>query len=274
MAKIIAISNQKGGVGKTTTTIALGASLKKLGKKVLLVDLDPQGSMTHALGIKEPDSLKNTITSLMIQEINLEPVQIKTTICTHLEGMDFIPSNVNLASMSLALINATSREKVLKRVLGKVKNKYDYILIDCLPTLDLLNINALTAATDVIIPVQAEQLSIVGLKLLLQSVHSVKRVLNKKLNVEGVVITMTDKRTNLSKVAEEKIRKELSNTLYVFDGVIPRSVKVPESNVVGESILHYDPKGKVSNAYYEIAKVVVSHEEREINRSDDINRNR
>lgn len=269
MTKIIAISNQKGGVGKTTTTIALGASLAQLGKKVLLVDYDPQGSMTHALGIKEPDDLKDTITSLMNQEIDLQPTRIKETILEHKEGMDFIPSNVNLASMDMRLISTLSREKVLKSVLNRVRNKYDYIIIDCLPTLSLLNINALTAANEVIIPVQAEHLSIAGLHSLLSSVISVRRSLNKKLDVAGVIITMTDKRTNLSKVAEKTIREELGNTLYVFSEAIPRSVKVAESSVAGESVVQYDPKGNATKAYMNIAKEVIEHEERSISRSNE-----
>jgi len=264
MTKIIAISNQKGGVGKTTTTITLGAGLAQLRKKVLLIDFDPQGNMTSALGVKEPDELTNTISSLMDQELKLQPLHIKETILKHNEGMDFIPCNINLASIDAKLVNTFSREKVLKRVLSRVKNKYDYILIDCLPTINLLNINALTAATDVIIPVQAEHLSIMGLRSLLDSVKAVKRELNKKLNIEGIVITMTDNRTNLSKIAEKTIRENLGNSIHIFANSVPRSVRVAESSLAGCSVIQTDPQGKATKAYQNIVTEVVMNEKKSI----------
>ncbi len=264
MTKIIAISNQKGGVGKTTTTITLGAGLVQQGKEVLLIDFDPQGNMTSALGVKEPDELTNTISYLMDQELKSQPILMKDTIHKHNEGMDFIPCNINLASIDAKLVNTFSREKVLKRVLSRVKNKYDYILIDCLPTINLLNINALTAATDVIIPVQAEHLSIMGLRSLLDSVKRVKRELNRKLNIEGIVITMTDNRTNLSKIVEKTIRDNLGNSIHIFAESIPRSVRVAESSLAGCSVVQTDPHGKATKAYQSIVMEVLMNEEKSI----------
>lgn len=268
MSRIIAIANQKGGVGKTTSTIGIGAALAKENKKVLLIDYDPQGNLTRALGNDEPDLIKHTISDLIKQEILDQPVQIKECLMKHEEGMDYIPSNINLAGMEMNLFQAISREKVLSRILKDVRKEYDYILIDCMPSLGILSVNALTASTDVIIPVQAEFLPTDGLKQLLRSINSVKKALNPKLNIEGVLITMTDKRTNLSKTIESKLREEFGNRIPIYPATIPRAVKVAESNVYGQSIIQYDPNNNASIAYTEIAKEVMKHGEKQTSREN------
>lgn len=262
MNKIIAITNQKGGVGKTTSTLGIGASLVKLNKRVLLIDYDPQGNLTKALGNAQPDLLKNTISDIMTNEILNKPMQIKTYIRTHNEGFDYIPGNINLAGMELTLINVISREKVLSRVISKLKKDYEFVLIDCMPSLGILSVNALSAANEVIIPVQAEFLSTDGLNQLLRSIMTVKKNLNPKLKVEGILITMTDKRTNLSKIIERKIHEEFGEKFSVYKRPIPRNVKVAESSVFGKSIIDYDSKGKASLAYMKVAKEVIYNAEK------------
>lgn len=271
MSKIIAIANQKGGVGKTTSTIAIGAGLVRMNKKVLLIDFDSQGNLTKALGNNHPDKIENTIANLMQSEMLDNVSQINSYIQSHVEGMDYIPSNNNLAGIELSLVNATSREKVLSRILNKVKQKYDFILIDCMPSLGILNVNALTASNKVIIPVQAEFLSTDGLNQLLKSIMSVKKKLNTKLKVEGILITMTNNRTILSKTIETKIHEEFGKNFPVYKYSIPRAVKVAESTVFGKSAIEYDPKGNASLAYLDVVKEVIAHDEKQIARNENRN---
>ena len=199
MGKIIAISNQKGGTGKTTTTVNLGTGLANEGKKVLLIDYDAQGSLTQCLGYPNPDELSVTISSLMEKSINERPTEHGEGILHHSEGVDFIPANIELSGMETFLVNTMSRERVLKNYLSQIKDNYDYVLIDCTPSLGMLTINALTAANEVIIPVQSHFLPTKGLEQLLGTVAKVKRQLNPTLKINGILLTMVDGRTNLAK---------------------------------------------------------------------------
>lgn len=252
--KVIALANQKGGVGKTTTTMSLGIALAQMGKKVLLVDADSQGNLTQVLGWRRPDDLENTLSSLMGQVMQDKPIRIDETILHHDEGVDLIPSNLELASTDISLVNVMSRETVLRQCLDGVRKKYDYALIDCMPSLGMITINALTAADSVIIPVQAHYLPASGLERLLQSVARVKKQLNKNLKVDGILLTMVDNRTNFAKDITETIRNVYGSR--VFKTEIPHSIRMAEMTTTGESIFKYEPGGKTANAYQMFAKEV------------------
>lgn len=247
MGKIIAISNQKGGTGKTTTTVNLGIGLANEGKNVLLIDYDAQGSLTQCLGYPNPDELSVTISNLMEKVIREQPVLENEGILHHKEGVDFIPANIELSGMETFLVNTMSRERVLKSYLSQIKDNYDYVLIDCTPSLGMLTINALTAANEVIIPVQSHFLPAKGLEQLLGTVAKVKRQLNPTLKINGILLTMVDGRTNLAKDISQLIRKTYGSNIKVFKTEIPLSVKAAETSAVGKSI--YDKNGKVADAY-------------------------
>ena len=249
MGKIIAISNQKGGTGKTTTTVNLGIGLANEGKKVLLIDYDAQGSLTQCLGYPNPDELSVTISSLMEKSINEQPTEHGEGILHHSEGVDFIPANIELSGMETFLVNTMSRERVLKNYLSQIKDNYDYVLIDCTPSLGMLTINALTAANEVIIPVQSHFLPAKGLEQLLGTVAKVKRQLNPTLKINGILLTMVDGRTNLAKDISQLIRKTYGGNIKVFKTEIPLSVKAAETSAVGKSIYSYDKNGKVVDVY-------------------------
>ena len=268
-ATIIAVTNQKGGVGKSTTCENLGIGLAMEGKKVLLVDTDPQGSLTISMGWQQPDELPTTLSTLMQKAMNDQPIQPGEGILHHAEGVDLIPANIELAGLEVALVNSMNREKMLKQVLESAKREYDYILLDCMPSLGMLTINALAAADTTLIPVQAQYLSAKGLEQLLQTVGKVRRQINPKLKIEGILLTMTDSRTNYGKQIDTLIRQAYGSKIKVFSQTIPRSVRAAETSAAGKSIFQHDPKGKVAEAYQSLAREVLADAEKRLKRSSE-----
>ena len=261
--KVIAVTNQKGGVGKTTTTANLGIGLAQQNKRVLLIDADAQGSLTLSLGYPKPDELPVTLADIMQNVIDDTPIPDGCGILHHSEGVDLLPANIELSGMEIRLINAMSRESVLRTYINAVKPHYDYILIDCMPSLGMMPINSLAAADSVIIPSQPSFLSAKGLDLLMQSIAKVKRQINPKLKIEGILLTMTDSRTNYGKQISNLIRQAYGKHLKVFEQTIPRSVRAAETSAVGKSIFQHDPKGKVAEAYKSLAKEVQADADRQ-----------
>ena len=268
-ATVIAVTNQKGGVGKSTTCENLGIGLTMEGKKVLLEDTDPQGSLTISMGWQQPDELPTTLSTLMQKTMNDQPIQPGEGILHHAEGVDLIPANIELAGLEVALVNSMNREKMLKQVLDGAKREYDYILLDCMPSLGMLTINALAAADTTLIPVQAQYLSAKGLEQLLQTVGKVRRQINPKLKIEGILLTMTDNRTNYGKQIDTLIRQAYGSKIKVFDQTIPRSVRAAETSAAGKSIFQHDPKGKVAEAYQSLAREVLADAEKRLKRSSE-----
>jgi len=265
-AKIIAMVNQKGGVGKTTSTMNLGVGLAKQGNKVLLVDSDPQGSLTISMGIQDPDSLSHTLATAMLAEIHDMELSTESAIIPHEEGLDLLPANIELSGVEMSLFNAMSRETIMRNVLGQVKANYDYILIDCMPSLGLMTINALAAADSVVIPSQPNYLSSKGLNLLLRSVSRVRKQINPRLRIDGILFTMVDNRTNNAKAIISSMRSTVGDNIRVFQAEIPRSVRAAEAAQEGKSIYAYDKNGRVAEAYAALTKEV-SQLGKESNRS-------
>ena len=257
MSKVISVVNQKGGVGKTTTTVNLGIGLARAGKKVLLIDADPQGSMTVSLGYDEPDELDITLASIMGAIINEEEIPENYGIIHHQEGIDFLPGNIELSGLEVSLVNVMSRETLLRGYIEMVRDKYDYILIDCMSSLGMVTINALAASDSVVIPVQAAYLPVKGLQQLIRTIFKVKRQLNRKLKIEGILLTMVDLRTNHAKDIAAKVREAYGANVNIFESVIPLSIRAAETSAEGKSIFVYEPKGKVSKAYQDIAEEVL-----------------
>ena len=248
-ATVLAVVNQKGGTGKTTTCENLGVGLAQEGKKVLLVDVDPQGSLTISLGYPRPDDLDTTLSELMAKVMQETPLSSGEGILHHEEGVDLIPANISLSGMEVSLVNAMSRETILKQLIEPMKRQYDFILLDCMPSLGMLTVNALAAADNVLIPVQAQYLSAKGLEQLLQTVNKVRRQINPKLRIEGILLTMVDGRTNYAKDISNLIRETYGSKIKVFGTDIPHSVRAAEISAEGKSIFRHDPKGKVAEAY-------------------------
>ena len=266
--KVIAITNQKGGVGKTTTTVNLGVGLNKFyGKKVLLLDADPQSSLTIALGNKNPDALDDTLASAMNAVIDDRPFDETAGILHHSEGVDLLLSNIELSGMEVGLFNVMSREYVLRNYIDTVRKNYDYVLIDCMPSLGMMTINALAAADSVVIPSQPSFLSAKGLDLLLRSISKVKRSINPDLKIDGILLTMVDGRTNNAREIIESLRSTVGRSIRIFDTEIPHSVRAAECSVTGESIFAHDRNGKVAEAYEKLTKEVTELEGKTLNRS-------
>jgi len=259
---VIAVVNQKGGTAKTTTVENLGIGLAREGKKVLLVDTDPQGSLTIRLGYPRPDELEVTLFDLLNKTINEDSVTAGEGILHQAEGIDLIPANISLAGLEVALVNTMNRERILKQFLEPVKAKYDYVLLDCMPSLGMLTVNALAAADAALVPVQANYLSAKGLEQLLQTINKVKRQINPKLRIEGILLTMVDGRTNYGREISSLIRDTYGGHIKIFNSEIPRSVRAAEISAEGKSIFLHDPKGKVAEAYQNLTKEVMTNAEK------------
>lgn len=251
MGKIIAITNQKGGVGKTTSTVNLGASLAKLGKKILLVDIDPQGNATSGVGVNKGD-IDECVYNVLVEDLDAQKVIVPTMV----EKLHIIPATIQLAGAEIELVSTISREVKLKRALTPLKSSYDYIIIDCPPSLGLLTLNALTASDSVLIPVQCEYYALEGLSQLLNTVRLVQKHLNKELMIEGVLLTMFDARTNLGVQVIEEVKMYFQDKVY--DSIIPRNVRLGEAPSHGQPITVYDPKSKGAEVYLELAKEVMN----------------
>ena len=255
--KVIAITNQKGGVGKTTTTFNLGVALAKQGKKVLIVDVDPQSNLTTYASWYNEDELKYTLSDLMEQSMNDETIKTQESILHHKENIDLIPSSLNLSALETSLAYAMSREYTLRNCLSVIKDNYDYILLDCQPSLGMLTINALASADSVLIPVQSQYFALRGMTDLFKIINKVRRQINPTLKIDGALLTLVDRRTNLSKEIEKQIRDNYGSMLKLYDTQIPLAVKTAESTSQGESIFSYDKNGTVAEAYSSFAKEVL-----------------
>lgn len=251
MGKIIAIANQKGGVGKTTSTVNLGASLATLGKNVLLIDIDPQGNTTSGIGINKAD-VPYCIYDVLINEVHPQDA----ILATNIDGLSILPATIQLAGAEIELVPTISREIRLKKALQLIKDKYDYLLIDCPPSLGILTINSLTAADSVLIPIQCEYYALEGLSQLLNTIRLVQKHLNTNLLIEGVLLTMLDARTNLGIQVIEEVKKYFQEKVYTT--VIPRNVRLSEAPSHGQSIVSYDPKSRGAEVYLELAKEVIA----------------
>ena len=254
MGRVIAVANQKGGVGKSTTAINLSACLAEKEKKVLTIDMDPQGNTTSGLGV-DKNNVENTLYELLLGEAETKNTIVKDVV----ENVDLIPSNVNLSGAEIELIGVDEKEYILKKIIDKVRRKYDYIIIDCPPSLNMLTINALTAANSVLVPIQCEYYALEGLSQLIHTIDLVKDRLNKKLVMEGVVFTMYDARTNLSLQVVENVKDNLQQNIYKT--IIPRNVRLAEAPSYGQPINIYDPRSSGAESYRLLAEEVINRED-------------
>ena len=260
--KVTAICNQKGGVTKTTTTANLGIGLVMQGKRVLLVDIDPQADLTTSLGWRDTDSLPITLANIMEEAMNDETVNPKSAVLNHNEGVDLIPASLELSNTELSLVNAMSREYALKTCLESLKKDYDHIIIDCPPSLSMLTLNALMASDSVIIPVQAQYLPAKGMTQLMKTITRVRKQVNPNLKVEGIVLTLADMRTTLARATAETIKEQYGSMLRIFNTQIPVAVKAAEISAAGQSIFAYDKGSKVAQAYADLTKEVLKNGEK------------
>jgi len=255
--RVIAIANQKGGVGKTTTTSNLGIGLARQGKRVLLIDADAQGSLTASLGYREPDKLDITLANVMGNIINEKEMDVEYGILRHEEGVDLMPGNIELSGIEVSLVNVMSRETVLRSYIEEQRSRYDYILIDCMPSLGMLTINA---ADSILIPVQAAYLPVKGLEQLIKTIGKVKRQINPRLEIEGILMTMVDSRTTYARDISKLLIENYGSRVRIFNSSIPMSVRAAEISAEGTSIYKHDPNGKVAKAYQSLTEEVLGNE--------------
>lgn len=258
--KVIAVTNQKGGVGKTTTTENVAIGLARNGCNVLIVDFDPQGDLTSCLGWKNNDSLEHSVSSMLDDYINDNDINYESLILHHGEHVDLIPANIELADFEMRLVSVINREQTLSNCIEPLRNQYDYIFIDCPPSLGMLTVNALSAADEVLIPVQTQYLPAKGMTKLLQTVGKVQRKINSNLKITGIVMTLADLNTNLTKSTIETIRESFGKNIRVFDTIIPKATKASEASISGKSIYAYAKDSKVALAYANLTKELINNQ--------------
>lgn len=268
--KVIAVTNQKGGVGKTTTTENVAIGLARNGCNVLIVDFDPQGDLTSCLGWKNNDSLEHSVSSMLDDYINDNDINYESLILHHEEHVDLIPANIELADFEMRLVSVINREQTLSNCIEPLRNQYDYIFIDCPPSLGMLTVNALSAADEVLIPVQTQYLPAKGMTKLLQTVGKVQRKINSNLKITGIVMTLADLNTNLTKSTIETIRESFGKNIRVFDTIIPKATKASEASISGKSIYAYAKDSKVALAYANFTKELINNQK--VKHKEELNR--